>query len=164
MKYLLSFLAFALMLSCNSQTPVSSYSKIEYEAGGCFGSCPIFTIAINPDRTAILEAEHFNFNKNQTFSKSDFSKPREGTFTTTIKEKDYQKLLSLLDGLNIKSLNENYGKRNITDMPSAYLRIQFKDGTSKNIEDYGKHGTEKLAEMYTFFENLRHNQQWTKVK
>lgn len=161
MKYILSLCAIIFMFSCSSQKANSGYSKIEYEAGACFGSCPIFKITINPDRTAVLEAEHFNFSKG--FSKSEFDKPREGTFKGTIKEADYNALVALLDNLNVKSLNEKYGERNVTDLPTSHLRINFTDGTSKHVEDYGKRGTEKLAELYKFFEDLRHNQQWTKV-
>jgi hypothetical protein len=162
MKYILSLCAFIFLFSCTSQKQNSTYSTIEYEAGACFGSCPIFKLTINPDRTAILEAEHFNFSKG--FSKSEFDNPREGTFKGTIKEADYNKLVALLNGLNVKSLNDKYGSRNITDLPTSYLRIKFNDGTVKNVEDYGKRGTEKLSELYKFFENLRLNQQWTKVK
>ncbi|MDQ1163069.1 hypothetical protein QE422_003437 [Chryseobacterium sp. SORGH_AS 447] len=162
MKYILSLFAVILLFSCQSQKANSKYSRIEYEAGACFGSCPIFKITINPDRTAVLEAEHFNFSKG--FSKSEFDKPREGTFKGTIKETDYNALIALLNNLNVKSLNEKYGERNVTDLPTSYLRIQFADGTTKHVEDYGKRGTEKLAELYKFFEDLRHNQQWTKVK
>lgn len=162
MKYLFSLLTALLLFSCSTQKTPSKYSTIEYEAGACFGSCPIFKITINPDRTAVLEAEHFNFSKE--FSKAEFSKPREGTFKGTIKEEDYKKLTALLDGLAVQNLNEKYGERNITDLPTSYLRVNFTDGKSKNIEDYGKKGTEKLVEVYQFFEDLRHNQQWTKVK
>ncbi len=162
MKYLFGLLTVMLLFSCSSQKNSSKYSTIEYEAGACFGSCPIFKITINPDRSAVLEAEHFNFSKE--FSKAEFSKPREGTFKGTIKEEDYNKLLALLDGLDIKKLNGKYGERNVTDLPTSYLRINFTDNTSKTVEDYGKKGTEKLAEVYKFFEDLRTNQQWTKVK
>ncbi|EJL74303.1 DUF6438 domain-containing protein [Chryseobacterium populi] len=162
MKHLLSLIALIILFSCTSQNTSSKYSKIEYEAGPCFGFCPIFKLTVNSDRTAILEAEHFNFSKDP--SKDDSSKPREGTFKTTIKEADYNKLVSLLDGLDVKSLKNNYGNHNITDLPTSYLRINFADGTSKNVEDYGKNGNEKLAEVYQFFEDLKHNQQWAKVK
>lgn len=140
----------------------SKYSTIEYEAGACFGACPIFKMTIQPDRTAVLEAEHFNFSKG--FSKSEFDKPREGTFTATIKEADYNRLIALLDDLNVKSLNEKYGERNVTDMATSYLRVDFADGSKKVTEDYGKRGSEKLMKVYQFFEDLKHNQQWTKVK
>lgn len=163
MKYLLSLLTIIFLFSCSSQKMSSTkYSTIEYEAGACFGSCPIFKMTINSDRTAVLEAEHFNFSKE--FSKGEFSKPREGTFKTTIKEADYKKLITLLDGLDIKSLNEKYGSRNITDLSTSYLRVKFNDGSSKNIQDYGKRGTEKLIKIYQFFEDLKHNQQWKKVQ
>lgn len=162
MKYLLSLFAFIFLFSCNSQKMQSKYSTIEYEAGPCFGSCPIFKMTIIADRTAVLEAEHFNFSKG--FSKSEFDKPREGTFKTTIKETDYNKLIALLDELDVKNLNEKYGNRNVTDMATSFLRIQFADGTSKQVEDYGKRGSEKLTELYQVFEDLKHNQQWERVK
>ncbi|MFZ4932105.1 DUF6438 domain-containing protein [Chryseobacterium sp. Mn2064] len=163
MKYLLTLCAFIFLVSCTtSQKVQSKYSKIEYEATPCFGFCPVFKMTINEDRTAVFEAEHFNFNDKP--SKDEFSKPREGTFKGTIKEEDYKKLITLLDGLNVKSLNDHYGTKNITDLPTSYLRINFADGTSKNVEDYGKHGSEKLSQVYQFFENLRKNQQWTKVE
>lgn len=162
MKYLLSLLALAFIFSCNSKKVASKYTTIEYEAGPCFGSCPIFKMTINADRTAVLEAEHFNFSKG--FSKAEFSKPREGTFKTTIKAEDYNKLVNSLNALNIKSLDEKYGNRNVTDMATSYLRVQFSDGTSKQVEDYGKRGSEKLMQVYQIFEDLKHNQQWQKVQ
>jgi len=162
MKYLFSLFAAILLFSCSTQKAQSKYSTIEYEAGACFGFCPIFTMTINSDKTAVLEAEHFNFTKGN--SKDEFSKPREGTFKTTIKDEDYNKLVALLDQLDVKSLNDQYGERNVTDLPTSYLRIKLVDGTSKNTEDYGKRGSEKLIEVYQFFEDLKHNQQWTKVK
>ncbi|WP_276876354.1 DUF6438 domain-containing protein, partial [Chryseobacterium joostei] len=160
MKYLLGLCAFIFLFSCTPQTTNSKYTKIEYQAGACFGFCPVFKMTINADRTAIFEAEHFNFNDKP--SKDEFSKPREGTFTGTIKEKDYNKLIRLLDGLDVKNLKDKYGSRNITDLSTAYLRINFNDGTSKNVEDYGKRGSEKLSEVYHFIEDLRKNQEWTK--
>jgi len=151
-----------VLFSCQSQKVQSKYSIIEYEAGACFGFCPIYKMTIQADRTAVLEAEHFNFSKGT--SKDEFSKPREGTFTATIKESDYNKLVALLDNLDVKNLNDKYGNNNVTDLPTSYLRIKFADGTSKNTEDYGKRGSEKLMKVYQFFENLKQNQQWTKVK
>ncbi|MCY0976972.1 DUF6438 domain-containing protein [Chryseobacterium wangxinyae] len=162
MKYLLSLFAAVLLLSCSTQKSQSKYSTIEYEAGACFGFCPIYKMTIQADRTAVLEAEHFNFSKGT--SKDEFSKPREGTFTTTIKEADYNKLVALLDGLDVKNLQDKYGSKNISDLPTSYLRIKFADGTSKNTEDYGKRGSEKLIKVYQFFEDLKTNQQWKKVK
>ena len=160
MKYLLTFFCSIILLSCATQNS-SKYSKIQYEAGACFGFCPIFKMTINPDRTAVIEAEHFTFSK--ASSKDEFSQPKEGTFTATIKESDFNKMIALLDGAKLKSLPDEFKNRNVSDLPTAYLRINFTDGTTKKIEDYGKSGTPKLREIYTFMEDLRLNQTWTKV-
>lgn len=162
MKYLFAICTLIFLCSCNSQKAASKYSEIEYEAGACFGSCPIYKMTIQGDRTAVLEAEHFNFSKG--FSKSEFDKPREGTFKTTIKKEDYLRLVKLIDELEIKNLKDKYGTRNVSDLPTSYLRIKSSDGTVKTIEDYGKRGTEKLIVVYQFFEDLKHHQQWQKVQ
>lgn len=159
-KFLYLIVVSIFIMSCMNQ-PKNTYSKIQYEAGACFGFCPIFKITINPDRTALIEAEHFTFSQGR--SKDEFSKPREGNFTATVKEADYQKLIKLLNDLNPKSLNSKYGSRNVTDLPTAYLRLTFADGSTKSIEDYGKNGMEKLHELYKFFESLPSSQTWTKV-
>ena len=149
------------MLSCTSQNP-TKYSKIQYEAGACFGFCPIFKITINSDRTAVIEADHFTFSK--TRSKDEFSQQKEGTFKATIAENDYNKLLNLLEETDLKSLKSEYKNQKVSDLPTSYLRINFTDGTTKNIEDYGKNGTPKLRLIYDLMENLRLNQTWVKVK
>ncbi|QIG89094.1 hypothetical protein G6R40_05145 [Chryseobacterium sp. POL2] len=162
MKYLLSLFSILLLTACQSHKSVSKYQKLEYETTPCFGFCPIFKITINADKSATFEAEHFNFGENHT--KTNFSAEREGTFKTTIKAKDYNKLVALIDELDPKQLNDFYGDKNIMDMPTSFLRINYTDGTSKIIEDYGKRGTPKLKEVYKFFADLRLNQTWKKVK
>lgn len=155
MKYLFTLLTTLFLMSC--ATPqMSTYSKIEYEAGACRGFCPNFKITINPDRTAIIDAERFTFTE-------VFSEAKEGIFRTTLKENDYKILLSKLESLNLKSLNNYYGNKNVSDLPTAYLKVTFADGSVKHIEDYGKGGTEKLDELYSFIEDLRKSQTWIKV-
>jgi hypothetical protein len=62
------------------------------------------------------------------------------------------------------SLNAKYGSRNITDLPTAYLRITMNNGSKKQTEDYGKAGSEKLKQLYKQFEDLKTSQKWTKIK
>ncbi|KQR93474.1 hypothetical protein ASG01_09845 [Chryseobacterium sp. Leaf180] len=162
MKYLFAIITSMIILSCTAQKSASKYSEIEYEAGPCFGSCPIYKMTIKSDRTAVLEAEHFNFSKG--FTKSEFDKPREGTFTTTISPEAYSKLVAALDDINVMSLNAKYGSRNITDLPTAYLRITMNNGSKKQTEDYGKAGSEKLKQVYKQFEDMKTSQKWTKIK
>ncbi len=160
MKSLAALFSAIFLMACTANNS-SKYSKIEYEAGACFGFCPIFKMTVNPDRTAVIEAERFTFTEGR--SKDEFSGPREGTFTATITAEDYQKLIAMLDDLDVKTLKNYYGNKNVTDLPTSNLTITFADGSKKNIEDYGKGGTEELDRFYDFVEGLRKTQKWTKV-
>lgn len=160
MKHLLTLVFSVFLLSCSTQNP-TKYSKIQYEAGACYGFCPVFKMTINPDRTAVIEADRNTFDKANTRGES--SDEKEGTFTATIKEDDYRKMINLLDGADLKSLKDQYKNRNVSDLPTSFLRVVFKDGSSKNIEDYGKNGTPELKEIYNFMEDLRLNQSWKKI-
>lgn len=157
MKYLLSLLAFFLIVSCATHKTPSKYSKIEYSAGPCYGFCPIFKMTINADRSAIFEAERFNFSRDTTSEKS------EGTFKGKIDQENYNKLISLLNSLP-NDLKNDYGNKNISDLPTSYLTLNYQDGTMKKIEDYGKHGTPDLEKVYQFFEDLKTNQNWTPIE
>lgn len=158
MKYLFALFAFSLMLNCSTtQTPLK-YSKIVYEAGPCYGFCPIYKMTINEDRSALFEAEQFNFSQERN------SEKREGTFKGTIKPEDYQKLISMLNSLKPMQLKAYYGNQNVSDLPTSFLKINFQNGTKKDIEDYGKHGTPELEEIYQFFETLKTSQAWTKIE
>ena len=163
MNYLLSLFAAFLLLSCNAQNSNSPYSEIKFESGACFGSCPIFTMTIASNRAATLEAERFNFTEGFG-GKEDFSKPREGSFTTTIKKEDYERLVLLLNESNPKNLKNYYGNKQMTDLPTSYLTLNFKDGSKKVIQDYGVSGTENLSKIYDFINSLKKSQNWTKIK
>ena len=65
--------------------------QIEFSTGGCFGTCPVFTLKIDKERNAKFIAEHYNFS--QEINDADFEKI-EGKFHTTIKGKNYQEIIS----------------------------------------------------------------------
>jgi hypothetical protein len=160
MKFFLPIFMLLIIFSC-APKKTALYSTIEYNAGACFGFCPIFNLKINSDRSAVIKAERFTFNDGK--SKDDFSKPKEGTFTTTIKEEDYTKLIQRLDGLKFDTLQDNYKNKKITDLPTSILTINFTNGNVKKIQDYGKNGTPELRKVYEFLENLRKSQSWKKI-
>lgn len=161
MKYLFSLIVSLGLMSCTtSQT--AKYSKIEYEVGPCFGFCPTYKITVNSDRNAILEAERFNFSEGG--SKDDFSKPREGTFKATISKEDYQKLVMLTDAADIKTLKDSYIDDRIMDASKINLRIDFADGTKKNIELSAGEKPQKLIDLQKYIDELKRKQQWQKVK
>lgn len=161
MKYLFNLLIFLGLMSCNS-SQVSKYSKIEYQTGVCFGFCPVYKITIGSDRNAILEAERFNFSEGG--SREDFNKPREGTFKSVISKEDFNKLISLTDEANVKSLNDKYEDQQIMDAPRNHLRIYFSDGSKKEIQITSGEIPKKLETLYTYIDELKKNQKWEKVK
>ena len=85
MKYLLSFLTLVLLLNCSTNKTSTKYAQVKYEAGACFGFCPIYKISINADRTAIFEAKRFNFSRDTSSSDEN-----EGTFKGTIDQVQYE--------------------------------------------------------------------------
>lgn len=161
MKYLFSLIVFFGLMSCTT-SQVSKYSKIEYEVGPCFGFCPVFKITIDSNRNAILEAEHFNFSEGG--SKDDLNKPREGTFQSVISKEDYQKLITLTDAADVKTLKDSYIDKRIMDASKSNLRVFFVDGTKKDIALSAGEKPEKLVALYTFITELKKNQTWEKVK
>jgi len=161
MKYLFSLIVFFGLMSCTT-SQVSKYSKIEYEVGPCFGFCPVFKITIDSNRNAILEAEHFNFSEGG--SKDDLNKPREGTFQSVISKEDYQKLITLTDAADVKTLKDSYIDKRIMDASKSNLRVFFVDGTKKDIALSAGEKPEKLVALYTFITELKKNQRWEKVK
>lgn len=159
MKYLFSlFIILGLMSCTTSQT--SKYSKIEYEVGPCFGFCPIYKIIINPDRTAILEAEHYNFTQGE---RGQLDTPREGTFKSTISKEDFDKLISLTDAAEVKTLKDSYEDKRIMDASISYLRVYFSDGNKKEIKMSAGEKPEKLKALYAYISELKQNQKWQKV-
>lgn len=161
MKYLFSLFIVLGLISC-ATSQNSKYSKIQYEVGPCFGFCPIYKITINPDRTAILEAEHFNFSEGG--DRSDFEKPREGTFKSTIGKENFDKLIALTDAANVKSLADKYEDKRIMDASRTILTIGFFDGSQKEIKMSAGEKPAALKSLYTYISELKQNQKWEKVK
>ncbi len=161
MKYLLSLFVFLALMTCNS-SQVSKYSKIEFQEGPCFGFCPTYKIIITPDRNAVLEAERFNFSEGG--SREDFNKPREGTFKSQISKEDFQKLISLIDEANVKSLGNAYEDKMIMDASRSYLRVYFSDGSKKEITISSGEIPEKLDTLCSFIREVKTGQKWEKVK
>jgi uncharacterized protein Veg len=123
--------------------------KIEYKTTMCFGTCPVFSLTIDSNRTANYNALQFNKLK--------------GHFNAIIKEKDYTDLIDVLNYSRFPYLNNDY-KVSWTDDQSSTLTITYNNGKKKTIQDYGLIGTYGLRKAYESLFNLRENQQWQKVQ
>ncbi len=132
--------------------------KIEFETSMCFGTCPVFKISIDSNRQAIYEAIKFNFIRRNAWRGKEW----KGKYTSRIKEKDFNKIIELLNYLDFPNLEDHYAV-NWTDYPGCKLIITYNNGQVKKISDYGLQGTFGLNLLYDLLFELRYNQEWEKV-
>jgi len=133
--------------------------EIDFYAGPCYGSCPIFHLKINENGEATLEA--LEYNKNIATGQE-----MKGIFQTRLKNEDYQRIKDLLNYLDFPHLKKHYAV-NWTDDQFVELRIFYEDENGKEkqkrINDYGKIGTHGLKLLYSLLFQLRNNQKWKKT-
>lgn len=134
----------------NQSSANHKIEKIEYSASGCFGSCPIFKLTINADRTAKWYAERYNEINNNEVS---------GNFNSEITEDKYSDIVNLLNYIDFETLQDNYAV-NWTDDQTAKLKVTYDNGKVKSILDYGLLGTYGLDRVYQLLNELRENQKW----
>ena len=136
----------------NNQPAKHKIEQINFRTTPCYGSCPVFNLLINPDRTSEWETPYDVINKEQ------FS----GNYHTTISQEKFDELINLLNYIDFTSLKDNYAV-NWTDDQTSYLNITYDGGKVKTIKDYGLIGTFGLNRVYKLLFDLRENQQWTKL-
>jgi len=126
--------------------------KIEYSTSGCYGTCPIFNLTINSDRTANWLAKMYNKINNKEVS---------GNFNSKIEDDKYNDIVNLLNYIDFENLKDNYAV-NWTDDQTSTLKITYDNGKIKLIRDYGLIGTYGLDRVYQLLFELRENQKWKK--
>lgn len=126
--------------------------KIEFSTSGCFGTCPVFNLTINSDKTAKWYAKMYNKIKNKEVS---------GNFNSKITEDKYNDIVNLLNYIDFETLQDDYAV-NWTDDQTASIKITYDNGKVKSIRDYGLIGTYGLDRLYQLLFEIRENQEWTK--
>lgn len=147
---------FGNLIEYNALPAKHKIEKIQFAAEPCFGKCPIFEIVVNQDRSAWFIAQAFNFSR-------EWDEKGEGSYKTTLKQEDYDRLISLVNYLDFTKMNDEYFLT-ATDLPGATLIITYDGGKKKEIHDYGKQGTYGLKALYRLMEELRFNQNWKKAQ
>lgn len=126
--------------------------RIEYATSACFGTCPIFKLVINSDKSAIFQADDYNRINIVTL---------KGIYKTIITDEKYNELVELLNYIDFESLKDNYAVT-WTDDQSSKLTITYNNGKVKTIDDYGLLGTFGLNKVYQMLFEMRENQKWKK--
>lgn len=126
--------------------------KIEYATTACFGTCPVFSLIIHHDRSAMWVAEEHNNIDNQSHS---------GSYSATIDVSSHNDVVNLLNYTDFEKLQDNYSLQQ-TDQQTASIRITYDGGQVKSITDYGLSGTYALSRIHGMLFDLRKNQTWKK--
>lgn len=134
-----------LMAGCATTKNTNNIAKVDFSTSPCFGTCPVFSMSIDGNGTAVFDAKRFN----------DVTGEHKGM----IKKAQLDSLFTMINKSDILSLEDKYTAQ-ITDMPGYILFVQFTDGKSKTISDYGPSGPEKLKKIYDFITSLRGSQEW----
>jgi Domain of unknown function (DUF6438) len=126
--------------------PISEFTfeKITFKTTRCFGTCPIFEMTINEDKSATYNAIEYN--------------EETGDFKAILPAKEFDELISLLKYLNIDRMQDEYSV-NWTDDQTVKTEISY-NGKSKIISDYGKIGTFGLRILYSKLFGLRKVIEW----
>jgi Domain of unknown function (DUF6438) len=98
-KFLFTILSLMMTLSfCNAQSSNKlNLSKIIFHLSRCNGTCPKIDLEIDSAKNVYVSREYFK-------SKSETDKTYSGQFKGNLSQKDYNKLLKLLQSSNIDTL------------------------------------------------------------
>ncbi len=145
---------FGDFIELNKKQKMYNIEKIEYQTTRCFGTCPQFNIVIDKSKNATFDAQHYNI-------KDKSGKEIKGKYKATIKDKDFDEIVNLLNDIDFPNLKDNYtiGRK---DYQASFLTIIYDNGKVKKIRDYGLSGTTGLKNLYTLMFELRFNQDWEK--
>lgn len=117
-----------------------SISRVEFKTDYCYGSCPVFELNIDSNGDVEYNGlDHVN---------------RKGFARLKMNDKDLDYLKTLLQYLKIEELKDKYSVK-WTDDQTGFLKVNFKNGEKKEIEDYGMVGTFGLSILFDFLYELR---------
>jgi hypothetical protein len=127
----------------NSDQPV-----ITLERTACFGSCPIYSVAIYADGRVVYNGERFV--------------TATGEQTTSIDPETVQQLVAGFEAAGYFDWNDEYTDMHITDLPSVVTSV-MRDGEVKQITRYAGDSSAPLALSYleNWIDLAAYTSQWT---
>jgi hypothetical protein len=155
MKLLISSIFLLLLAPCNKSKSVTSSAPdaaelrktvIVYECTPCFGKCPQYKMTVDGATNMMTFVGKSNTDK-------------IGTYTKPVKDEELIVLLQAFEKAGFDTLNEKY-LGNITDFPSKYITLTYKDKTKK-VQDRSE-APERLHELEKTLEAVASSEGWMK--
>jgi hypothetical protein len=156
MKLLLSSIFLLILAPCNksksiaaSGTQSADLKKMEviYTCTPCFGKCPAFTLTISGESQTMTYVGKSNTEK-------------MGTWTKAISGQQLAEIISTFEKEIFSELNESY-LGNISDFPSKYITLTYKDKTKKVQDRSG--GPENLHRLEKMLQRYADSEGWLKL-
>lgn len=119
--------------------------SIEVKTSGCFGTSPVLELRL--DKNGKAEFNGLGYTK------------FIGKSTSTIDLTKMNEIMELINYIEIKKLKDEYSV-NWTDDMTINLKIKFKDGLVKEINDYGLRGTFGLTALYNKLIKIGTETEW----
>lgn len=85
-----------------------------------------------------------------------------GIYRAKISQAKFKEIADVLNYINFENLADSY-EANYSDAATTYLKITYDNLKVKNIRDNGGMGTRGLRKLYDLLNDLKGNQQWTKL-
>ncbi|WP_214070000.1 DUF6438 domain-containing protein [Mucilaginibacter sp. dw_454] len=133
--------------------------SVIFHAGVCYGPCPIFYTKLNSKGKIRFEKDK-PVNVKLYFVKDPWGKPPKTA--KAIIPKTYvvakaklttgetNEIFDLINYIDFKHLKNKYAV-SWTDDVHGWIRVKYKDGSFKEIEDYGERGTFGLSTLFSKF-------------
>jgi hypothetical protein len=125
----------------------AAITEIILERTECYGGCPIDTLVLRPNGTAVYTGKNTQ---------------RTGQFTGTFSKGDFDKLTQWLISAGFFELNGSYGSPNI-DTPSQVIRAA-RDGKLKSVVNHEIRGSATLWGMQRVIQGAASDIQWQPVR
>lgn len=85
-----------------------------------------------------------------------------GIYRAKISQVKFKEIVDVLNYIDFENLADSY-EANYSDAATTYLKITYDNLKVKNIRDNGSMGTRGLRRLYDLLNDLKGNQQWTKL-
>lgn len=153
---------FGTFIEFNASPKKYKIEKIELFNEHCHWKCSVFDLIINNEQHAIFNAKEgnaINENSHGPEYNSEDNIDIKGIFKATIKKKNYDQLINLLNYIDFPNMENSYSDGRMHSR-NCTLKITYDSGKIKNIKDYGMSGTYGLRKAYDILFDLRFNQDW----
>lgn len=125
-----------------------NFSKIGISKHPCFGTCPVYNILIQKNGEALLKAN------------ANLKTGLKGEYRSVLSSREIKQVIEALQHAGFFSLQDSYGDKAVSDLPSTDIEVELLDGTKKNVHDYGNKGTTGLQQLYEVIDSIVNNKKW----